>query len=264
MAILLYDHPFSPYAQKCKIAMHEKGVAFEAVMPNAIGSGNQETPFLTANPRGEVPALIDDGFAVFDSSVIVEYIEDKWPTPPMLPKAAKDRARVRMIEEIMDTQYEAIAWATGEIGVFKRAEGEEAERLMEYGRQQTAKHNGWLTRELGDREWFNGESFGWGDLCVIPFVNGTPFQPKPGSKLAQWQARCNERASVKACIKDVADLRAQPSAASIESVAEAVKQGLFKREYRDHRLEWMLRAGGERIVRDGMANGSIRFSNEIS
>ena len=46
-------------------------------------------------------------------------------------------------------------------------------------------------------------------------------------------------------------------------VAGAVKAGLFKREYRDHRLEWMMRSGGAEIVRAGMAGGTIRFSNEL-
>jgi glutathione S-transferase/RNA polymerase-associated protein len=46
-------------------------------------------------------------------------------------------------------------------------------------------------------------------------------------------------------------------------VAALVKQGLFKREYRDHRLEWMMRSGGAEIVLDGMKNGSIRFSFEF-
>ena len=43
-----------------------------------------------------------------------------------------------------------------------------------------------------------------------------------------------------------------------------IEQGLFKREYRDHRLEWMLRSGGVDVVLDGLAKGTIRFSREIA
>ena len=58
--ITLYDHPLSPYAQKCKIALREKGVPFEARLPAGIGSGaGLEPAFLAANPRAEVPALVD-------------------------------------------------------------------------------------------------------------------------------------------------------------------------------------------------------------
>src|SRR5262245_38448179 len=97
--LLLYDHPLSPYAQKCRIAMREKGIAFEARLPAAIGSGTGLEPaFVTANPRAEVPALVDGDLHVFDSTVILEYIEDRWPEPPLRPVSPADRARARMLE----------------------------------------------------------------------------------------------------------------------------------------------------------------------
>ena len=71
MTITLYEHPLSPYAQKNKIALYEKGVPFELKLPTGIGSGHADSDFLAANPRAEVPALIDDGFAIFDSTIIL-------------------------------------------------------------------------------------------------------------------------------------------------------------------------------------------------
>ncbi len=106
MALRLYDHPLSPYGQKVKIALIEKGVEFEGMLPNAIGSGQVDDEFAAANPRGEVPALLDGDAAIFDSTVILEYIEDKWPKPALLPASPIDRARVRMLEDVMDTHFE--------------------------------------------------------------------------------------------------------------------------------------------------------------
>jgi glutathione S-transferase len=80
MTVIVYEHPLSPYAQKVKIALDEKGVAYEAKMPAAIGTGQSMQAFLSANPRGEVPALVDGDVTIFDSTIILEYIEDKWPT----------------------------------------------------------------------------------------------------------------------------------------------------------------------------------------
>jgi glutathione S-transferase/RNA polymerase-associated protein len=262
MTILLYEHPLSPYAQKCKIALAEKGVAFETRLPNAIGTGTRDEPFLEANPRGEVPALIEGEVRLFDSTIILEYIEDRWPTPPMLPATPYARARARMIEEVMDTQYEAITWAMGEVSWFKRAEGEKADELRARARMQLDGLHHWLARQLGDAQWFNGESFGWGDLSVIPYVNGATGQglgPDPASPLGQWQKRCNARPSVIACNDGIKAIQGV-----MVDVASAVKAGLFKREYRDHRLEWMMRSGGADIVIAGMANATIRFSNELS
>ena len=118
MALRLYDHPLSPYGQKVKIALIEKGVEFQGMLPNAIGSGQVDGEFAAANPRGEVPALIDGDAAIFDSTVILEYIEDKWPKPALLPASPVDRARVRMLEDVMDTHFEAITWALSEIRNF--------------------------------------------------------------------------------------------------------------------------------------------------
>ena len=99
--IVLWDHPLSPYAQKVKIAMREKGLAFETQIPGGIGVGGAAGDFVAANPRAEVPALSDGDVAVFDSTIILEYLEDAYPDPALLPASAADRARVRMIEEPM-------------------------------------------------------------------------------------------------------------------------------------------------------------------
>jgi len=88
--VLLYEHPLSPYAQKVKIALAEKGVAFECRLPDFM-SGRDDA-FAAANPRLEVPALVDGDTRVFDSTIILEYIEDRWPTPPLLPAAPAERA----------------------------------------------------------------------------------------------------------------------------------------------------------------------------
>src|SRR4051794_22752633 len=126
--VVLYEHPVSPFAQKVKIALAEKGVAFESRMPDLFTGGDAE--FAAANPRQEVPALIDGDVAVFDSTVILEYIEDRWPAPPLLPASPAERARVRMLEELCDTQYEAVNWGSFEIRFFKRASGDLADRLL--------------------------------------------------------------------------------------------------------------------------------------
>lgn len=261
MSLVLYEHPLSPYAQKCKIALYEKGVPFEVKMPTAIGTGHADADFLKANPRAEVPALIDGDFAIFDSTIILEYIEDRFPTPALLPRDAKARAKARMIEEAMDTHYEPINWGLGEIRWFKRAEGERARVIEARAAGQARGFFAWLERHLGEHPWFGGEAFGWADLSVIPYVNGSAglgVGPSASSKLGAWQARANERASVQKTAKAAAD-----SIAGMAMVSEAVKQRLFKREYRDHRLEWMIRSGGLDVVLEGIEADTIRFSHEF-
>jgi glutathione S-transferase/RNA polymerase-associated protein len=260
--LTVYEHPLSPYAQKVKIALDEKGLEYKSQLPVAIGSGQPDLTFLKANPRGEVPALIDGDVSVFDSTIILEYIEDKWPTPALLPKTPAERAQARTIEEVMDTSFEPINWGMGEIRWFKRAEGQRARAIEARASAQARGLYEWLTRQLGDRQWFNGDTFGWGDLSVVPYLNGARglgIGPDIDSALGKWIARANERPSVMKAAKAAAD-----SIAGMANVDAAVKSGLFKREYRDHRLEWMIRSGGMEVVLEGLAANNIRFSNELS
>lgn len=262
--IRLYDHPLSPYAQKVKIALREKGLAFEAVLPGGLGAGGATGEFVEANPRAEVPALIDGETRIFDSTIILEYLEDAYPGPALLPPAPAERARVRMLEEVMDTHYEAINWGLSELRWFRRAEGEAARALENRAKAQIQGFHAWLERQLGGRDWFNGEAFGWGDLCVVPYLNGSAghgHPPAEDSALAAWLARANARPSVAAAAKEAADTA---RASAMANVAELVAKGLFKREYRDHRLEWMIKSGGVAVVLQGLERDNIRFAPDFA
>jgi glutathione S-transferase len=257
--VVLYEHPVSPFAQKVKLALLEKGVMFESRLPDLLGGDDDGLTAL--NPRREVPVLVDGETAIFDSTIILEYIEERWPVPMLMPRTPHARARIRMIEELCDTYYDAINWAVFEIRFFQRATGAEAERLLGRAAEETHGVDAWLERQLGDQPYFNGFAFGWADLAVVPAVHaaswaGTP--PAPGSLLAAWFDRVRERASVTATLEDAA--RALPS---FESIPQLVASGQFKREYRDHRLEWMMRNGASEVVLEGLRRGNIRFTPAI-
>lgn len=260
--IILYENPLSPYVQKIKIALREKGIEFETKTPDVRGGGFGGSEFLTANPRAEVPLFIDGDVKIFDSTIILEYIEDKWLEPQLLPSNPAERARVRMIEEVMDTYYEPINWGLGEINYFNRAEGELAQTINKNAQQQAAKCRQWLTKQLGEREWFNGERFGWGDLCVVPHINlsAIAYQivPETDSPLADWFQRARARASVAQTVQEV-----QESLANLKRFTHLLERGLLKREYRDHRLEWMMRMGGLSVILDGIEKDNIRFSYDF-
>jgi glutathione S-transferase len=264
--VLLFEHPLSPYVQKCKIALREKGVPFEARLPAGIGSGAGLDPaFTSASPRAEVPALVDGDARVFDSTIILDYIEERWPAPPLLPTSPAERARVRMIEEAMDTHYEPINWGLGEIHFFRRAEGELAKTISERAAAQAAAWRRWLEAQLGERPWFDGDRFGRADLSVVPYLNGSRgfgIQPEPGSRLGQWLARANERPAVAQTAAEAAAFLAG-GGGGMGQIAELLAKGLFKREYRDHRLEWMIRSGGLQVVLDGLERKNIRFTSEF-
>ena len=256
----LYEHPLSPYVQKVKLALMEKGIPFTTEIPDILAGGGAD--FAATNPRLEIPALVDGDVRIFDSTIILEYLEDKWPEPPMLPASPVERARVRMIEEICDTYYEAINWALYEIRVFKRATGALADDLVARAGEQIAGVNGRLERELRGAEWSNGAAFGWGDVSVFPAVNAAAFNgfpPPDGSALGRWLDRVRARPSAQKVLASAAE-----SMAGFDMLPQLIESGHFVREYRDHRLEWMMRSGASQIVADGMAKRNIRFSVELS
>ena len=113
-----------------RIRPEVQGSAAEA---DAVG-----TPFADANPRREVPVLlVDEETPIFDSPVILDYIETRFPDPPLLPADPLGRARARMTESICDAQYQAVNWARGEVLWFGRATGTLADHLRAVARRDT-------------------------------------------------------------------------------------------------------------------------------
>ncbi len=254
----LFENPLSAYVMKVKIALYEKGLDFEAIAAPGLMDGTAGGEFVAANPRAEIPALVDGDVSVFDSTVILEYLEEKWPETALLPKSPAERARLRMIEDVMDTKYEANNWGLFEVTRFGRASGPLADKLVAFGRSNIEQLQRWLDRQLGSSPWFNGDRFGWGDLSVIPYLNrsaGYGYVPAKGSALAGWFERANERDSV-------SKVRGQMQAVidKLPDLAEMVRNRKIVRQYRDHRLEWMISGGGLSVVTEGMEKGTIRFS----
>ena len=255
--MLLYEHPGSSYAQKVKIALREKSVAFDVEVPETLGTARTDTPFGAANPRAEVPVLVDGPTRIFDSTIILEYIEERWPDPPLLPRAPDARAVARMTEDVCDTQYEAVNWGFGEVLWFGRATGALADTLRAEAARHTAVLQDWLAARLGEADWFGGDVFGWADVAAAPIVNRSVYYgmgPPAGGALSRWYERVRARPSVATTFAEF-----EASAARMPATVELFKTGGRQREYRDHRLEWMVKAGGIEVVQAGLRDGNIRF-----
>jgi RNA polymerase-associated protein len=256
--MLLYEAPGSPYAQKIKIALREKSIAFDVELPESLGTGRTDGPFGIDNPRAEVSVLVDGQTRIFDSTIILEYIEERWPDPPLLPRAPEARAAARMTEDVCDTQYEAVTWGFSEVTTFGRATDTLAETLRAAAAGQTTVLHGWLAGRLGAAPWFGGTTFGWADAAVAPLLHRSMLNglgPKAGSALADWYQRLLQRPAVATTFAEYA-----AAAARMPATVEAFRSGAKVREYRDHRLEWMIKSGGIDVVLTGLRDGSIRFS----
>jgi glutathione S-transferase len=98
----------SPYVRKVLVALHLKGLPYE-IDPIVPFFGDER--FARLSPVRRIPVLIDDRVTLCDSTVICEYLEERHPTPPLLPRDPADRARARWLEEYADTRLgEVLIW----------------------------------------------------------------------------------------------------------------------------------------------------------
>ena len=103
--IKLYTFPPSTNSRKVRIALLEKGLEFDRINIDLSKREQKNPEYLKIHPYGQVPALDDEGFVVYDSTVINEYLEDEYPYPPLMPKDSEGRARARMMEDFRDTHF---------------------------------------------------------------------------------------------------------------------------------------------------------------
>jgi glutathione S-transferase len=101
----LYTFPLSTNSRKVRIALIEKGLEFERVNIDLTKREQKNPEYLKIHPFGQVPALDDEGFIVYDSTIINEYLEDEYPYPPLMPEGSEARARARLMEDFRDSHF---------------------------------------------------------------------------------------------------------------------------------------------------------------
>jgi glutathione S-transferase len=118
--ITLYDAPRCPYCARVRIVLAEKGIEYETV---EIDLSDRPDWLYKKNPLGKVPVLEEDAFVLPESEVIMEYLEERYPAPALLPADAEDRALVRLRIHRFDTNLGDAYYS------LRRGEEHGAERL---------------------------------------------------------------------------------------------------------------------------------------
>lgn len=193
--LTLYDAPRCPYCARVRIVLAEKRVPYETVI---VDLAHRPAWLLEHNPPdGRVPVLDEDGWILPESAVLDEYLEERYPEPPLLPADPAERAAARLIVFRFDDlgkPYYAL----------RREEPGAAARL--------AEALGALDGLLATTPFLTGGAFGLADIAYVPWLlrlrdlMGVPLDGHP--TLARWLETCCERPSVAAEVETIAALAA--------------------------------------------------------
>ena len=158
----LLGSPGSPYVRKVRIVLAEKRMTYDYVIDRPSLPGSSVPQF---NPLGKIPVLVcDDGRTVYDSAVIVEFLDGMVTVPRLIPAAFNDRIEVRRWEALGD----GIADATVAISHDLRKPGAEREPTAWYERQRQKIERGLaaMEKDLGSREFCHGTGYTLADVAA--------------------------------------------------------------------------------------------------
>src|SRR5690348_8806378 len=100
----LYSYWRSSASHRVRIGLNLKGLRYEYVPVNIVEGEQRKDSYIALNPMKQVPTLeLEDGAHIGQSSAILEYLEERWPERPLLPKDALLRARARQLFEIINS-----------------------------------------------------------------------------------------------------------------------------------------------------------------
>jgi glutathione S-transferase len=231
----LYHNINSVCAQKVRIALKEKGQDAREHLLTLRGDQN-DPAYLKLNPSGVVPTLVHDGTPIVESSLILYYLDEIFPDPPLMPKAPPLRFRVRMynklIDEYVHNSCTILTFATAFRPNFLKVPREvwlaeinkaPLKRRAEYKRSviehwldsefvadalaQHQKLLSWMADSLARGPYLAGESFSNAECAVIPYILRLELLKLDGlwaqyPAVADWWARMRARPSVKTAIFD--------------------------------------------------------------
>jgi stringent starvation protein A len=190
--ITLYDADRCPYCARVRIALAEKGIEYETV---EVDLDDRPAWIYVKNPLGRVPVLEEDTFVLAESAVIDEYLDDRYPEPPLWPADPAERALGRMLvfrfDELSRPYY---ALRRGEEGAAGRLDGALGE----------------LDAVLQGQPFLSGREFGLADIAYVPWIlrarDRLDVDMSRFSALADWVGRLEARPSIAAEIGVVASL----------------------------------------------------------
>ena len=170
----LLASPASPYTRKVRIVLTEKKIDCDI---EQVDVAPAENPVNAHNPLGKIPTLVlDDGTALYDSRVIVEFLDGKSPISRLIPEDLRDRVAVRRWEALADGVLDAGLLVRYES---LRAKNEQSKAWSDKQLARLKRGMAQMTAELAEKPWCHGERYSLADIALGCCVGWLGFR-KPG------------------------------------------------------------------------------------
>ncbi|MGQ5524371.1 maleylacetoacetate isomerase [Chitinimonas sp. PSY-7] len=174
MSRTLYTYFRSSAAWRVRIALAWKGLSYEAVPIHLLRDGGQQksADYLAVNPQGLVPALVEDGSTITQSLAICEYLEERYPSPPILPADLIQRTKTRSMAYAIACDIHPInnlrvlQYLKGTMGQDQQAVDDWYRHWVALGLQALEVE---LERDKCER-FCVGDTFSLADICLVPQV----------------------------------------------------------------------------------------------
>lgn len=199
MALDFYYGSGSPFAWRVWLALEHKGLAYTQHTLSFTTGDLKTSAFLAVNPRGQVPAIVHDGFALAESAAIVEYLDDAFPdTPALFPGDARQRAAIRSRIQQADQALLPIEGRLTQRVLFTKREAWSPEKIDDALAQLRTELVHW--EPLVGATWLVGDSPTAADFTLYPLLAlaersqvrrpETDVRGRFGPRVAAWMARC--------------------------------------------------------------------------
>ena len=160
--MVLYSGTTCPFSQRCRFVLFEKGMDFEI---KDVDLFNKPEDIGVMNPYGQVPILVERDLTLYESNIINEYIDERFPHPQLMPADPVMRARARLF--LFNFERELFVHVQQ---LERRDHTKDSSKLMERARQQIRDRLTQLTPIFMKNKFMLGEDFSMLDVAIAPLL----------------------------------------------------------------------------------------------
>jgi glutathione S-transferase len=200
---IVFGVPYSVYVRAVRLALEEKGVAYELVPVDIFGPGGPPADHMRRHPFGKIPAFEHEGFRLYEAGAVTRYVDETFAGPSLQPGDSRSRARMTQIISILDSYaYRTLVWDIYVERVARPATGSAADEARITAALPKAEVCLSALAELMDEEpWLSERTVSLADLHAAPMFALFRLAPEgehllsPHDRLVGWWDRVSARPS---------------------------------------------------------------------